>query len=75
MNAMSADVSRAGSSGRAATDPGVNTLLRHKVMFGSDYPLITPERWISDFDALPLKDGVRDLVLKDNAIRVLGLGG
>ena len=53
----------------------VNTLLRHKVMFGSDYPLITPERWISDFDALPLKDGVRDLVLKDNAIRVLGLGG
>ena len=53
----------------------VNTLLRHKVMFGSDYPLITPERWISDFDALPLKDGVRDLVLKENAIRVLGLGG
>jgi predicted TIM-barrel fold metal-dependent hydrolase len=51
----------------------VNTLLRHKVMFGSDYPLITPDRWISDFDALPLKDGVRELVLKENAIRVLGL--
>jgi uncharacterized protein len=51
----------------------VNTLLRHKVLFGSDYPLITPDRWISDFDALPLKDGVRELVLKENAIRVLGL--
>jgi len=51
----------------------VNTLLKHKVLFGSDYPLITPERWIRDFDALPLKDGVRELVLKDNAVRVLGL--
>jgi uncharacterized protein len=52
----------------------VNTLLKHKVLFGSDYPLITPERWIRDFDALALKDGVRGLVLKENAIRVLGLG-
>jgi uncharacterized protein len=51
----------------------VNTLLRHKVLFGSDYPLITPDRWIQDFDALPLKEGVRDLVLKENAINVLGL--
>lgn len=53
----------------------VNTVLKHKVMFGSDYPLITPDRWIADFDALPLKEGVRELVLKDNAIRILGLGG
>jgi predicted TIM-barrel fold metal-dependent hydrolase len=53
----------------------VNTLLRHKVLFGSDFPLITPDRWITDFDSLPLKDGVRQLVLKDNAVRVLGLGG
>ena len=52
----------------------VNTLLKHKVLFGSDYPLITPERWIRDFDALPLKEGVRELVLKENAVRVLGLG-
>lgn len=52
-----------------------NTLLKHKVLFGSDYPLITPDRWIADFDALPLKDGVRDLVLKENAIRLLGLRG
>ncbi|MFN8156230.1 MAG: amidohydrolase family protein [Candidatus Nanopelagicales bacterium] len=50
-----------------------NTLLKHKVLFGSDYPLITPDRWIADFDALPIKDGVRDLVLKQNAIRLLAL--
>ena len=51
----------------------VNTLLKHKVLFGSDYPLITPDRWIADFDALEIRDGVRDLVLKENAIRMLGL--
>jgi hypothetical protein len=51
----------------------VNTVLKHKVLFGSDYPLITPDRWISDFDGLAIKDGVRELVLKENAIRMLGL--
>jgi uncharacterized protein len=50
-----------------------NTLLKHKVLFGSDYPLITPDRWIRDFDALDIKDDVRPLVLKENAIRLLGL--
>lgn len=51
----------------------VNTLLKHKVLFGSDYPLIAPDRWIADFDALETRPGVRELVLKDNAIRMLGL--
>jgi len=50
-----------------------NTLLRDKVMFGSDYPVITPDRWLTDFAELPIKDEVRPLILKDNAIRVLGL--
>ena len=52
-----------------------NGQLRHKVLFGSDFPLITPERWLTDFRALDLKDAVRPLILKDNAIAVLGLGG
>jgi predicted TIM-barrel fold metal-dependent hydrolase len=50
-----------------------NTLLRDKVLFGSDYPLIQPDRWLADFAALPVKDEVRPLILKENAIRVLGL--
>ena len=29
-----------------------NTLLKHKVLFGSDFPLITPDRWLADFEAL-----------------------
>ena len=29
-----------------------NTLLKHKMLFGSDYPLITPDRWLADFEKL-----------------------
>lgn len=52
-----------------------NTLLRDKVLFGSDYPVITPDRWLADFAALPIKDEVRPRILKDNAARLLGLAG
>jgi len=50
-----------------------NTLLKTKMLFGSDYPLITPDRWLADFAQLPIRDEVRPLVLKDNAARLLGL--
>jgi uncharacterized protein len=50
-----------------------NTLLKKKVLFGSDYPLLTPDRWLADFATLTLKDEVRPLVLKENAARLLGL--
>jgi predicted TIM-barrel fold metal-dependent hydrolase len=51
----------------------LNGPLRQKFLFGSDWPLITPERWIQDFDQLPIKDGVREDILMNNAIRVLSL--
>ena len=50
-----------------------NTQLKHKMLFGSDYPMITPDRWLSDFEKLPIKDEVRPLVLKQNAIKLLKL--
>ncbi|GIH23962.1 4-hydroxyphenyl-beta-ketoacyl-CoA hydrolase [Acrocarpospora phusangensis] len=50
-----------------------NTLLKEKVLFGSDYPVITPDRWLADFDALDIKPEVRPKILKDNAVRLLGL--
>jgi uncharacterized protein len=53
----------------------INTRLRDKVLFGSDFPLITPDRWLSDFEKLPIRDDVRPLVLKGNAARLLKLGG
>ena len=52
-----------------------NGLLRHKVLFGSDYPVITPDRWLADFAGLEIKPEVRPLLLKQNAARVLGLAG
>jgi uncharacterized protein len=45
------------------------------VLFGSDYPLITPDRWLADFAELDIKPEARPLILKGNAARVLGLAG
>jgi predicted TIM-barrel fold metal-dependent hydrolase len=50
-----------------------NSLLQDKVLFGSDYPVISPDRWLADFAKLPMKDEVRPKILKDNAARLLGL--
>ena len=50
-----------------------NTLLKKKMLFGSDYPLITPDRWMKDFAEAPFKDEVRPLILKENAVKMLGL--
>ena len=50
-----------------------NTLLKDRMLFGSDYPLITPERWMKDFDEAGFKDKVKPLILKENAKRLLGL--
>ena len=49
------------------------TLVQDKVMFGSDYPVISPERWLTDFDALGFDEAVKQKVLIENAKRVLKL--
>jgi predicted TIM-barrel fold metal-dependent hydrolase len=51
-----------------------NTLLKDRILFDSDYPVIAPERWLAEFDKLPIKPDVRPLILKRNAARLLGLG-
>ena len=50
-----------------------NTLLRHKVLFGSDWPAITPDRWLADFDTLDIKPDVKPLIMKENARKLLGI--
>jgi predicted TIM-barrel fold metal-dependent hydrolase len=50
-----------------------NTLLQDKVLFGSDHPVITPDRWLADFAKLDISDEVRPKILKHNAARLLGL--
>ncbi|MEO8241923.1 MAG: amidohydrolase family protein [bacterium] len=49
-----------------------NSLLKTKMLFGSDWPAITPDRWLKDFETLPIKDEVRPLILKENARKLLG---
>lgn len=51
----------------------LNTNLQDKVMFGTDYPWITPERWLSGFDKLPIEDKVKQKVLRDNALRIFSI--
>jgi predicted TIM-barrel fold metal-dependent hydrolase len=50
-----------------------NTLLKDKILFGSDYPAIAPRKWMEEFDKLPIKPEVRPKILKDNAARLLRL--
>jgi predicted TIM-barrel fold metal-dependent hydrolase len=50
-----------------------NTLLKTKVLFGTDYPLITPDRWLADFEKAGFRDEVKPLILKENAVKLLGL--
>ncbi len=50
-----------------------NSMLKKKMLFGSDWPAITPDRWLADFAEAPFKDGVRPLILKENAMRLLGV--
>lgn len=52
------------------------TRLQDRVLFGSDYPFITPQRWLKDFDSLEgFTPEVRRKILHGNAARLLGTNG
>lgn len=53
---------------------GANRMFSDRVLFGTDYPLIEPAKWLSAFEQAPFVDEVRPKILKDNAVRLLGLG-
>lgn len=50
-----------------------NTRLRHKMLFGTDFPLIHPGKWMAAAAEAGFRDDVLPLVMKENAARVLGL--
>ncbi len=50
-----------------------NTQLQHKMLFGSDFPLITPERWMRDFETAGFRPEMAPLIFKENAARMLSL--
>jgi predicted TIM-barrel fold metal-dependent hydrolase len=51
----------------------MGSLLQDKVLFGSDYPVLMPDRWLNDFEKLELKPEVRQKILLDNARKLLKL--
>ena len=51
----------------------MNSIVQNKVLFGSDFPVLTAERWMKDFDTLELKPEVRQKILLDNAKKLLNL--
>lgn len=51
-----------------------NSYLKRRILFGSDFPLLTPDRWIRDVEQTALKPEVMPGIMKDNVARLLGLG-
>ena len=51
----------------------INSILQDKMLFGSDWPVITPDRWLADFAKLEIRDEIRPKVLKANARKLLGI--
>jgi predicted TIM-barrel fold metal-dependent hydrolase len=49
------------------------SLLQDRMLFGTDYPFLTPGQWLSEFDKLGFKPEVREKILLRNAQRLLSL--
>jgi len=46
-----------------------------KVLFGSDYPLLTQKRLLNEIEALDMPEETKNLMLAGNALRLLGIEG
>ncbi|MGH9082450.1 MAG: amidohydrolase family protein [Acidimicrobiales bacterium] len=51
----------------------VRRRIPEKVLFGTDWPSLSVDRWLEEFSALELDDDVRHKVLLQNAMRLFGL--
>jgi predicted TIM-barrel fold metal-dependent hydrolase len=47
-----------------------NTYGSHKVLFGTDWPVIDPERAVADIAALNLRKESHRRLMRDNALRL-----
>jgi predicted TIM-barrel fold metal-dependent hydrolase len=50
-----------------------NGQLKKKMLFGSDFPLIHPQKWIEAAKTVGFKDAVMPGIMRDNAAKLLGL--
>lgn len=51
----------------------INTFGQDKVIFGTDFPVIDPERARSEIDSLNLRPAAKRKLLRDNVLRLYGL--
>ncbi len=51
----------------------INGPLQDRVLFGTDYPFLSHEQWLTAWDTLDVPDAVTEKVLLRNAQRLLGL--
>ena len=51
----------------------LNSYGQHKVIFGTDFPVLDFKRTIDEIDALGLKSEVRRKLFRDNVIRIYDL--
>lgn len=52
-----------------------NSYGKHKVMFGTDWPVIDPERAVQEVEELGFRDDAKQMLMRDNAMRVFNLPG
>jgi predicted TIM-barrel fold metal-dependent hydrolase len=50
-----------------------DSLISDRVLFGSDWPVMTVDRWMTEFAELPLKETSRTKILLDNARQLFDL--
>ena len=53
----------------------MNSYGKHKVLFGTDWPVVDPERAVREMQAHELRDEAYRCVMRDNALRVFGFDG
>jgi len=51
-----------------------NSYGKHKVMFGTDWPVIDPVRAVEEFNNLNFRESASQRILRENAIEVFNLG-
>lgn len=51
-----------------------NTLLQDRALWGSDYPALTPDRWLRDYETIPpFREAVAPKIFRENARKLLKL--
>jgi predicted TIM-barrel fold metal-dependent hydrolase len=51
----------------------LNTYGKHKVLFGTDWPVIDPERAVAEIAELKLRPDAQQMLMRENALRVFRL--